>query len=252
MKVVCLLALVFRMVEDAPVVIGANREEAYARGGEPPQLLPGRLRAVGGRDPVAGGTWLGVNERGVLAAVTNRPKSQVPSQPRSRGLLTRDLLGCASARDAAELAARELGQDCYAGCNVLCVDSASAYLLHAGDRLEVQPLTPGLHVVTARDVNDLRDPRLAYARAWLSERRPDTALQAVAVLKELCRQQGTEAPPMCLRGPHGGTISSSIIALRIPIERSLYWHAQGPPDVTPYQDNSQLFQELASTHPRGG
>ena len=29
----CLLALFYRVIEDAPIVAGANREEAYARGG---------------------------------------------------------------------------------------------------------------------------------------------------------------------------------------------------------------------------
>src|SRR5262245_5112799 len=100
----CLLALFFHVVEDAPVIVGANREEFYDRGGLPPQVLEGRPRAVGGRDPSAGGTWLGVNERGVLAAVTNRRRSQLPAQPRSRGLLVRDLLGCSNAIGAVDQA----------------------------------------------------------------------------------------------------------------------------------------------------
>src|SRR5688500_7573455 len=126
----CLLALFFRAVPDAAVVVGANREEAYARQGPPPRVLDGTVRAVAGLDPVAGGTWLGVNGHGVLAAVTNRPRSVVPDRPRSRGLLVRDLLGCASARAAADQAARELDGGQYAGCNVLCVDADAAYVLH--------------------------------------------------------------------------------------------------------------------------
>jgi uncharacterized protein with NRDE domain len=97
----CLLALLFRVVEDAPLVVGANREEFYARGGEPPRILDGPVRAVAGVDPTAGGSWFGVNEHGVLVALTNRIKSNPPAQPRSRGLLVRDLLACASANVAA-------------------------------------------------------------------------------------------------------------------------------------------------------
>ena len=52
----CLLALFYRVAEDAPVVAGANREEVYARGGEPPRILEGPVRAVAGIDPTAGGT----------------------------------------------------------------------------------------------------------------------------------------------------------------------------------------------------
>ncbi len=114
----CLLVLCSRIVPDAPLVLGANREEAYARIGEPPQVLPGMLRVVAGRDPTAGGTWLGLNERGVLVAVTNRFKSHVHPMPRSRGLLVRDLLECASAGAAVDRAARELSSNRYAGCNL--------------------------------------------------------------------------------------------------------------------------------------
>ena len=45
----CLLALFFRAMPDAPLVVAANREEFYDRGGEPPQILDGPVRAVGGR-----------------------------------------------------------------------------------------------------------------------------------------------------------------------------------------------------------
>src|SRR5918912_1275394 len=76
----CLLALLYRVASDAPVVVGANREEFYARGGDPPQVLGGA--AVAGVDPLAGGTWLGVNAHGLLVAVTNRRKSSVPQRLR--------------------------------------------------------------------------------------------------------------------------------------------------------------------------
>src|SRR5437879_10092887 len=119
----CLIALFFRAVEDAPLVVGANREEFYARGGSPPRLLDGPARAVAGLDPVGGGTWLGLNAHGVLVAVTNRAKSRPPERPRSRGLLARDLLGCATAAAAVEMAQRALDKEDYAGCNVVCADA---------------------------------------------------------------------------------------------------------------------------------
>ena len=129
----------FRAVEDAPVVVGANREEMYARDGEPPRLFDGPPRFVAGVDPVAGGTWLGVNEHGLLVAVTNRPKSDLPRELRSRGLLTRDLLGYRDTTSASEFAAHALGKNHFAGCNILCVDRSSAVVLHAGDWLRRSP-----------------------------------------------------------------------------------------------------------------
>src|SRR6266852_6529686 len=114
----CLLALLYRVANDTPILVGANREEYYHRGGEPPRRFDG-IAAVGGVDPSHGGTWLGVNAHGLLIAVTNRPKSRLPEVPRSRGLLVRDLLGCTSAAEARNRAVRELERDLYPGCNYL-------------------------------------------------------------------------------------------------------------------------------------
>jgi uncharacterized protein with NRDE domain len=248
----CLLALFFRVVDDAPVVAGANREELYARGGQPPQLLDGPLRAVCGVDPQAGGTWFSVNERGVLVAITNRAKADVPAAPRSRGLLARDLLASPTAKHAADLAARELDQNRYAGCNLLCADRESAYILHAGDWLRVRPVPPGIHVLTAHDANDASDRRLGHALWWLSQRAYSNGGECVSALQELCAQAGGGGdPPMCLRGDKGGTVSSSVIALRCPLGRSTYLHAQGPPDVTPYADFSALLLELVERRVNG-
>lgn len=240
----CLLALFFRAIDDAPVVVGANREERYDRGGEPPRVLEGPLRAVAGVDLAAGGTWLGVNERGVLVAVTNRHKSEPPPRPRSRGLLARDLLACPSAAAAADLAIRELDRGAYAGCNLLCADAERATVVQAGDWLRVRPLPPGLHVLTNGDVNDTHDARLAYALAWLGQRSFAGSAQCLAALEELCGQTGDGGPAICLRGEHGGTVSSSLIALRQPLGQSVYRHAQGPPDRTSYSDYSHLLRQI--------
>src|SRR4051812_48869099 len=107
----CLVALFLRVVEDAAVVIGANREEFYARPGEPPQVHDGPIRILAGRDPYASGTWLGVNEHGVLVAVTNRRKTKVPMPARSRGLLTREALAFPTAAAAVEFATKELDRN---------------------------------------------------------------------------------------------------------------------------------------------
>ena len=49
-----------------------------------------------------------------------------------------------------------------------------------------------------------------------------------------------------------GTVSSSLIALRRSLAHSVYLHAQGPPDRTPYEDCSALLRQLAPAgEPRG-
>ena len=242
----CLLAIFFRAVPDAALVVGANREEFYDRPGEPPQVLEGPIRAVGGRDPRAGGTWLGVNARGVVAAVNNRPLPAPPPKDRSRGLLVRDLLGCATAKEAVELATRELDSRRYAGCNVFCGDAERAVILEAAEWLRVRPLPPGLHVLTNRDINDGSDPRVLYTFDYLGQRDYPNAAACLKALQSLCGQTNDQHPPICLRGDKKGTVSSTLVALRQPLSRSTLLHAQGPPDRTPYADCSALVRELAA------
>lgn len=239
----CLIALLYRVADDAPLLVGANREEFFDRPGEPPRLHAEPVPWVGGFDPVGGGTWLGVNAHGLLVAVTNRHKDRVPSPRRSRGLLVRDLLRHADARIAIDDAATRLEAEPYDGCNVLVADARHAAVLHAGDRLDVRPLTPGIHVLANGDVNDPDDRRVRHVLAWLGERRPATAADGLAALRAVCAQ--TEPQPITLRLTTRGTVSSSLLALPADLGTGVYLHSQGPPDRTPYLDRGDLLRQLA-------
>ncbi|MFO0844692.1 MAG: NRDE family protein [Gemmataceae bacterium] len=235
----CLLVVLHRVTDGAPLVVAANREEFYARGGEPPRPLGGVPAAAGGVDPAHGGTWLGVNAHGLVVAVTNRRKSNPPGAPRSRGLLARDLLASGSAEEAASQAAAALEAGTYAGCNFLCADGQDCLVLHAGDSLQEQRLPPGLHVLANRDVNDPADRRVRQATDWLASRPLGTSAEALATLPLLCA-----SPEVCFRLADRGTVSSSLLALPARLEGGTYLHAQGPPDVTPYADVSHLLRKL--------
>src|SRR5438105_13771126 len=100
----CLLAIHFQVCDQAPLLIAANREEYYARPSLPPAIQPGTPRVLCGIDARAGGTWLGVNEHGLVVAVTNRAKPSPPAAARSRGLLCRELLNFRRAGTAIEFA----------------------------------------------------------------------------------------------------------------------------------------------------
>ena len=85
----CTLAIYFRMLPDYPLVVAANRDEQYDRPSAPPQRLDTVPTIIAGRDLRAGGTWLGINRHGLLAAMLNRRINGGLPAPdaRSRGLL---------------------------------------------------------------------------------------------------------------------------------------------------------------------
>ena len=66
----CTLALLRRPAHAWPLLLAANRDELRTRPARPPgRHWPDRAHVRGGLDLEAGGTWLGVNDDGVVAAV---------------------------------------------------------------------------------------------------------------------------------------------------------------------------------------
>lgn len=162
----CTVLLLLRPGHPWPVLLAANRDERLDRPwSAPARHWPDRPGVLAGRDDSAGGTWMGMNQAGVLAAVLNRPHSlgPVPGK-RSRGELPLAALdAAAAAAAAARLAALDAGL--WRPFNMVLADAAGGWFLRGlgQGRADAQPLPPGLSIVTAHDPNDLSSPRIARA-----------------------------------------------------------------------------------------
>jgi uncharacterized protein with NRDE domain len=249
----CLLAIHFRVCPAAPLLVAANREEFYARPSLPPSVQAGPPRVLCGVDARAGGTWLGVNEHGLVAAVTNRPAPRLLQSsrgalaerhpPRSRGLLCRELLNFDRAAAATQFAQEQLSTGLYDGANFVCADANYAAVVHAGPRLEVVELPPGLHILTAGDVNDATDRRQLLARALFAQRAWRSPQEFAEAAGQVCScGPQADGPGIVLRGEDRGTVSSTILALARQRGESLYLFADGAPDRTPYENYSRLLR----------
>src|SRR5947199_8245342 len=106
-----------------------------ARPADPPaRHWPDRAEIVAGKDLLAGGSWLGLNDWGVAAAVLNRHGSLGPAPgQRSRGELVLEALDHADAAAAARALA-DLEPAAYRSFNLIVADGRDAFWLrHAGD-----------------------------------------------------------------------------------------------------------------------
>ncbi len=241
----CLLAILYRSVDGAPLLVAANREEFYDRPFLPPHVQGERPRFLAGLDVRAGGTWIGVNERGVLAAVTNRPKTDIPEVPRSRGQLCRDLLLRLTAADGASHLRQELATGHYAGANFVVADAQSGFLFEAGNELRESALTPGLHLVTNGPANCQTDPRQQLAREMFAAEHPHDVRSFIHLASRVCgRGPDDQGRTIVVRFPQRGTVSSLLLAMTDDSQQAVCEYAGGPPDVTPYQDLSPLLRKL--------
>ncbi len=146
----CLLIALWQVVEGAPLIIAANRDERYGRPATAITVLRAAPRMLGGRDLLAGGTWLAVNESGLVAGLTNRPAPQGRDLAKqSRGELPIALAAHADAAAAAAWAGASISPADYNPCWLLAGDRDSLHYLDIthGPRPAVRRLAPGIHVL---------------------------------------------------------------------------------------------------------
>ena len=244
----CTIAFLIGVVDGASLVIGANRDELYARPARPPEVLRESPRVVGGVDALSGGTWLAVRRDGRFAAVTNQ-RALAPAPPglRSRGHAVAELV----AADDPEAYVAALEPARYASMNLAWGDArgaAIAYVRRESRAIEIERLAPGIHVLTndrLRAPGYPRGDRLETALAASPLRWPDLATMLATLLADhtLTEPPPSHLPPeiarqltaTCIHSEHYGTRSSTILAADR--DRLIgYRHADGAPCVTPYRD----------------
>ncbi|HET9051401.1 MAG TPA: NRDE family protein [Candidatus Dormibacteraeota bacterium] len=253
----CTILVAWRVDREAPVLLAANRDELIARPTHAPGVLREAPRVAGGRDAVAGGTWLAVSAAGRVAAVTNRRAGLRDPSRRSRGELPLLLLDAEPGSAATVIAGLDPSR--YNPANLLdaTVDRVLVGQLE-GERATVAELSPGVHALTTVDVDDRRDAKvarlLAGAEAILARGHP--AEEILVRLERLLEDHGPGrlAGPdaACIHGDVHGTRSSSSVVLWAD-GRVTYRVAPGRPCEHPRADLSALLEEAPETdQERGG
>ncbi|MGE3842963.1 MAG: NRDE family protein [Vicinamibacterales bacterium] len=153
--------------------LACNRDERFTR----PTALPPARHQLGSRqalfpvDPVGPGTWIGVNDRGMAAALLNRTDNEDlrPARQafRSRGLIVPAILSCGSLEEVDALLRVFDPRDC-APFRVLIAHNGAAVLwMSDGDYLARSPMT--LASPTLLTSSSLGDDRVDGPRRTLFE-----------------------------------------------------------------------------------
>jgi uncharacterized protein with NRDE domain len=242
----CTLIALHRCIPGAPLVIAANRDEFFERPAEGPVIWEtAEGRVVAPRDVRAGGTWLGVNAYGVVAAVTNRRCPAPDPSRRSRGLLVMDALRAGSASDAAEVL-EELPIDAYNPFNLLVADEDTAHAFSYEGKVQRIDLEPGVHVIG--NVHPLERPaKLERIRAAALRAGAGSPSQVLDSLAEICREHDGEGAldSACVHAGPYGTRSSILMRVGGDSSGELRF-ADGAPCQHSYRDFTALLGELDS------
>ncbi len=234
----CTVVILFRPWHPTPVLLAANRDEMLVRAWDPPEAYwPAQPDVVAGRDRSGGGTWMGINRAGVVAAVLNRRGSlgPVPGK-RSRGELPLLALRHGSAAEAARAISR-LDAGAWRSFNMLLADRRGAIFMRGlgHGHAAAEALPAGLYMVTSRDPNAADSPRVERHLPRLRAAAvPDTDGWAAwrAIMADRTGAAG-EQMNVVPRGGYG-TVCSSLVALRE--DGGMSWlFAAGPPHEAAFQ-----------------
>ena len=142
------------------MIFAANRDELHARPTAKAEWWTDDPNILGGRDLLAGGTWLAVDQRGRLAAVTNVRSPRGETFRASRGHLVTDYLASEQPVDdfLAELRSRH--QE-YGPFNLIIFDGER--FTYASNRVPSQSLSPGTYAVS-NDPLGSTWPKVEFAR----------------------------------------------------------------------------------------
>lgn len=228
----CTVVMLHRPGHPWPLVLAAIRDEMLAREWDPPAShWAERPGVVGGRDRLAGGTWMASGGARV-SCVLNRPGT-LGGQPgrRSRGVLP-----------LAALAGEPITAADFAAFNLVCVGREGGWILESEGGQDVRRQVPqGLSMLTAHGLDSAESPR---ARLHLPRFRaavpPEPGQGDWSAWLDLLAS--TEAEPGA--GPRGamtilpvdgyGTVSASLFALAASGE-AVWLFAAGAPGSVPFR-----------------
>lgn len=147
----CILFFAIRQHPDYPLIICANRDEFYQRPTKAMHRWPD-ADVIAGKDLKDGGTWLGVNQQGRFAALTNyRQGINQPSDKPSRGVWVQRALTKTNQQLLAHLQQRSAQ---YNGFNLVYGDSEQLYCFDSVNQKH-QILTSGYHSICNGALDDI-------------------------------------------------------------------------------------------------
>ena len=221
----CLLLFAWRVHDDYPLVLAANRDEFYERPSASADFWEDAPDILAGRDLKEGGTWLGITRSGRIAALTNYrdPASLKACAPSRGGLASGYLRGGAGAELYLDGLAADAGR--YNGFSLLVGDCAGLfYFSNRGSRMK---LDSGIYCMS-NSLLDVPWPKVLLGKkklaALLAGKGKPTPERLFTLLSDRSRPPDDQLPetgvgrewerilsPLFIQSPTYGTRSATVL-----------------------------------------
>jgi uncharacterized protein with NRDE domain len=219
--------------------LAANRDENLDRASAPSQLRDfGGTRVLAPVDLVAGGTWIGVNEFGLLVAITNRFMEGGRTDLRSRGELVKTALRFESVESAGGWM-KSIDPRDYNPFHLIAADlTGISLLVGRHDVPEIHHFGEGVVAVTERSFSCHEDLRVDYLSRKIVEAKHLSDMKA-AMSEQ--RSMDFGVPKIYVPEINYGSRSSWLLKLGASNE---LWITEKPPQRDGYENFSESLDAL--------
>lgn len=232
----CLLVIAIDQTPDLPLIFLSNRDEFYAR--ETVSMHWWKDQEIlAGRDLKAGGTWLGINSKQHIAAVTNfRNLQHQRADAPTRGSVPTNLLLAQPKSFTEHVKSKEDEWSLMNGFNLFYYNGHNFYH-YSNVSKKVTQLSKGIYAISNADL-DTPWPKVVHIKKYLTEAIEQNDISTNSLLDILKDTQpypeenlpdtgvGLEMEkvlsPICIQSPVYGTRTHTIITQSSSQEMKIY------------------------------
>jgi uncharacterized protein with NRDE domain len=188
----CILFIAVEAHPDYPLIVCANRDEFHHRATEPAYRWATMPAIIAGQDKQAGGTWIGVNEQGQFAGLTNIRSIEQQDGVRSRGELVVDAL------TKHHINSQWLIEhaDNYNPFNLVFEQHQQLFCFNS-KTLTTTQLTPGFHAVSNGALDDVW-PKMAKGQQqlqnYINQMQSPCIDQLLAIMRDTSQPRDQDLP----------------------------------------------------------
>ncbi|RLF20027.1 MAG: bifunctional phosphopantothenoylcysteine decarboxylase/phosphopantothenate--cysteine ligase CoaBC [Thermoprotei archaeon] len=259
----CTLIILYKVLEDYPIIALHNRYAQKESVEYPPQRLVMKYTVFCPIELQVKGTWIGFNEKGLFLAVTDQHSGEQKNWIKSRGVLLLNILAnITRSREAKDVIIKELSHGGYKKGNFVILDPHEGYHILYDEKVYVRELKHGFHVFTnVTPIPNVKTPPDILDRANKRRRRAEelareivtrvaqgeiiTIEELLDILKKVAQDHayGKSELSICYHGKDTWTMTSStIMAVGKNIEESRILYCPGNPCENKFIDYTYLVK----------
>ena len=239
----CSIILIHRVLSEAPLLIGANRDENKDRPAAGPEILKTGARTVlAPKDLEAGGTWLGTNDKGLFVGITNRFAATRHPERRSRGEVPLLALAQENPQQAVQAIQDESAQS-FNAFHLLLANANDARIIWSdGQVFKEKELDPGVHILTESSFEAGPPDRSQFLQEYLKTMVASDQVAVSDIQRLLAEKREPSFHGPCVEVPeiNYATRSATVYQQRSNGNREFHYSAV-PPDQKQWSNLSHLI-----------